>query len=163
MNIIRRFFGKTSGSEKSSRPGNSMHTLVANEVEFLITSTLTRIDVAMKETIVGQVHRDPMEWFRVRDRGYGESGSHYGIAELVANPQGGEPTWPTWVTLIPETQLDAVRFAVSGLAKKRSPLGGHNMHEENLRKAICDFAGHVLWNLLDAEKKARPSRAAESE
>jgi hypothetical protein len=151
MNIIRKLMNKPT------RTGDYMHTEVANEVEFLIVSALTQCDVAGREKIAAEVKRDPMTWFRTRPHQYGESGSHYGHAELVATPGGSDPAWPTWVTLIPTAQIREMWLAAGDLSKKRRPLGGHNMDEENRRRAVCEFADHVVWRLLDDEEKARPS------
>ena len=156
MNIFRRFF------RKSARTGSSMHTLVGNEIQFLIDASMRQCNITTRERIVTEVNSDPMKWFEVRSRQYGESGSHYGIAEIVAEPGGSTPMWPTWVTLIPSSQLSEVQFAASELSEERCPLGGHNMDEENRRKAVCEFADHILWTLLQTEEEIRPSTSPDS-
>jgi hypothetical protein len=140
---------------KSVRAGDSMHTLIGNEIQFLLDAALGQCTVAARKSIVTAVGNDPMNWFIVRDRRYGESGGHYGVTEIVAKPGGSDPQWPAWVALIPTAQLRDVGLAASQLSKERRPFGGHMMDEENRRRAVCEFADQILWRLLFTETEVR--------
>ncbi len=143
---------------KSARTGDSMHTLVGDEIQFLLDAALGQCNVAARKNISAAVNNDPMNWFIVRDRRYGESGSHYGVTEIVAKPGGSDPLWPAWVALIPTAQLSDVGLAASKFSKARAPLGGHMLDEENRRKAVCEFADHILWRLLSTETETRAAK-----
>jgi hypothetical protein len=160
VNIFRRFFGKQEPQRHEVTP--SIHTSVANEIRFLIGSVTGRGNIEWSEGIVINANRDPMEWFRIRPRGYGESGSRYDIPEITGHPTEADPMWPKWIKWIPTSQLDDVRLELSKLARDRCPYGGHLMEEENRRRAVCEFAGHLLFKLFEAEKQARLSTLRES-
>jgi hypothetical protein len=147
MKIFRRLFSKKEPPSK--------HTLVANELRFLVCDVLVRRGIVTKERIVRETDCDSMEWFRIRPREYGESGSHYGIPEIIGHPGEDNPLWPSWLKLIPTSQLKDVWLELSNLAQERCPLGGHLMDEENLRRAVCEFADTLFFRLYEAEKQAR--------
>lgn len=144
---------------KSVRTGDSMHTLVGDEIQFLLDAALSQCNVAARKSIITAVGNDPMNWFSVRDRRYGDSGGHYGVTEIVAKPGGSDPLWPAWVALIPTAQLRDVGLAASKLSKERTPFGGHNMDKENHRRAVCEFADHILWRVLYDESEARAAKS----
>jgi hypothetical protein len=156
-NMLRRLFGRATRSGNMVRRGDRMHTLVANQIQNLVDSALTQVGVVESAKIVTLIKHDSMEWFELTPRRYGESGSAYGHANVVAKPGGEDPTWPTWVKQIPVAQLSEVGLVVSRLSREQRPLGGFNMDEENLRRAVYEFADHITWNLLQSELTARAS------
>jgi hypothetical protein len=153
MNLFRRLLGEQDPQRQEAAP--SMHDLVVKEIRFLIDSVVGKSNVKDREVIVFAANQDAMQWFRIRPRAYGASGSAYGVAEITGQPTEAGVTWPMWVKWIPIGQLDPMGVDLWRLAQDRRPLGGHQMHEENRRRAVCEFAGYVLSTLFKAEKKAR--------
>ena len=150
MGIFRKIFSRKDHPEKEPP---SIQTLVANEICTLILNVFASLGIVTN----GEVYLDNMEWFRIRERRSGEDGSHYGVPEIISQPDKIAPMWPPWLKLIPTSQLADVRLEAHRLARDRSPLGGHLMHEENLRKAVCEFAGHLIYSLCEVEEQARLS------
>jgi hypothetical protein len=70
MSVLGKFFGKSGRREKSIQES------VADEVRFLIASAAQTRGVVNAQRIIAEVERDPMDWYLIRDRRYGESGSH---------------------------------------------------------------------------------------
>lgn len=147
---------KTLASNKGSQADTetpSMHTLVTNEIRFMLEVVLLKRCVATKEDIVKET-KHSMSWFKIRPRQYGESGSNFGVPEIVSSPAENH-IWPTWLKLIPTSELQDIGRDISTLIKERRPLGGHLMEDENRRRAVCEFADHLLWRLLSAERENR--------
>ncbi len=152
MNILKNLFTKKETSIKLEKT-HTTHAMVVNEIRFLAYSVLNNHYPESREKIVNELNQDPMDWFTIRGRQYGESGSRYGIAELQAKP--GDPGWPTWPQIIPVSDRFNVAREMDTLSEERRPLGGHNMDDENQQIAASEFACHILYRMFEAEKQAR--------
>jgi hypothetical protein len=154
MNILQKLVLKLLGVKEESEPP-SMHILVANELRTLISNVLVKRGIVTSDTIFELTDDSKMRWYRIRDRNYGESGSHYGIAEIICQPRNNDPNWPAWLKLIPTDKLEDVWLDMSKLADQRRPLGGHGLHDENRLKAANEFADQLLFKLIEMEKQTR--------
>ena len=154
MNIFKKLFTKKETGIKLEKT-YTMHGTVVNEIRFLAYSVLINHYPDSREKIVHELNQDPMDWFTIRDRRYGESGSDYGIPELKGQP--GDAGWPTWPQIIPTSELISINREMDSLSEERRPLGGHNMHDENRQIKASEFACSMLYRMFEAEKQARKS------
>jgi hypothetical protein len=146
----------SSGLVRRGTRTKSTHRLVASELRAVISLAVKRQAVAGGEKITRALKHDAMSWFRIRPREYGESGNHYGIAELTTDASVHRPKW---LGLVPTSDLDKVWRQASELLDERRPLGGHMMDEENRCRAASEFADQLLFRLYEAEKQAREQPA----
>jgi hypothetical protein len=130
----------------------SPHALVAREFCEVVSLSLKELDVANGRAAIRALNRDDMTWFLIRSRQYGESGSHYGVAELTDDASSCRPKW---LGLISTPDLQKVWLRASDLFEKRRPSGGHMMDEENRRRAYSEFADQLLFKLYTLEEEAR--------
>jgi len=154
MNIFQKILFKLLGVKEEQEP-LSMHDLVANEIRILVRHVLVKRQLTTMDSIYRLTDDNAMNWFRIRERNYGESGSHYGIAELLSQPGQSNPAWPAWLKLIPTDNLKDIWLELSNLLKERQPLGGHQLHEENRLKAANEFADQLIFRLYEMEKASR--------
>jgi hypothetical protein len=146
MSLFKGLFGKKYPSP--------IHALVAEEICLVVCEVFATHGIDAKQ-IEKETKKDTMEWFGIRFRKYGESGSRYGVPELIGNPAGKNPNWPSWIKLIQTAELETIGSELWGMAQDKKPRGGHMMDEENKRKAACEFAGQLLSKLCKVEKGFR--------
>lgn len=132
----------------------TLDELTAAEIRDVVCEVFVKHGVDASR-IAKETKRDQMRWYRIRSRNYGESGSRFGVAELIGSPAAGDPNWPSWIKLIPAGDLERTGIDLWSLARDRQPPYGYEMEEENRRAAACQFAGQLLSRLCEAEAKSR--------
>lgn len=146
MGIFDKIFGK---KEKEL----SLYGLIAKEIRLKVTSVFLKRGIATEKEM-NKVNYG-VGWFEVRPHRYGESGSHYGTAEIIEEP--GSNFWPQWQNLIPTSEIKDVQSDIYHL-KSDCPFGGHMMEEENRHRFACESAIKLIDSVLRIELMEREKR-----